>query len=108
MTRHVLLPGHALDILARVPLWKDGLDYRHGTGHGVGSYLNVHEGVYIFLILICIIGLFFGQLLFLETSAMRAHLFRPSFMLFGVSGLLSCGSFLHQHLPCLTPYLIGL
>ncbi|KAL5987100.1 hypothetical protein ACLOJK_041096 [Asimina triloba] len=35
--------GHALDILARVPLWKDGLDYRHGTGHGIGSYLNVHE-----------------------------------------------------------------
>lgn len=39
-----LLSGHALDILARVPLWKDGLDYRHGTGHGIGSYLNVHEG----------------------------------------------------------------
>jgi Xaa-Pro aminopeptidase len=46
MTRHVVLSGHALDILARVPLWKDGLDYRHGTGHGVGSYLNVHEGVH--------------------------------------------------------------
>jgi Xaa-Pro aminopeptidase len=36
--------GHALDILARIPLWKDGLDYRHGTGHGIGSYLNVHKG----------------------------------------------------------------
>uniref|UniRef100_A0A3Q7FVA4 Xaa-Pro aminopeptidase n=1 Tax=Solanum lycopersicum TaxID=4081 RepID=A0A3Q7FVA4_SOLLC len=36
--------GQALDILARIPLWKDGLDYRHGTGHGIGSYLNVHEG----------------------------------------------------------------
>ncbi|KAF9620271.1 hypothetical protein IFM89_011006 [Coptis chinensis] len=36
--------GHVLDILARVPLWKYGLDYRHGTGHGIGSYLNVHEG----------------------------------------------------------------
>ncbi|XP_047317598.1 aminopeptidase P1 [Impatiens glandulifera] len=36
--------GNTLDVLARVPLWKDGLDYRHGTGHGVGSYLNVHEG----------------------------------------------------------------
>eukprot|EP00897_Mesotaenium_endlicherianum_P009270 jgi/Mesen1/8371/ME000468S07807 len=35
--------GHVLDILARLPLWSDGLDYRHGTGHGVGSYLNVHE-----------------------------------------------------------------
>uniref|UniRef100_A0A0D3HMQ8 Xaa-Pro aminopeptidase n=1 Tax=Oryza barthii TaxID=65489 RepID=A0A0D3HMQ8_9ORYZ len=36
--------GHALDILARTPLWKSGLDYRHGTSHGVGSYLTVHEG----------------------------------------------------------------
>ncbi|CAO2830257.1 unnamed protein product [Amaranthus hypochondriacus] len=39
--------GHALDILARVPLWKFGLDYRHGTGHGIGSYLNVHEGPHL-------------------------------------------------------------
>ncbi|KAK3692695.1 peptidase M24, structural domain-containing protein [Podospora appendiculata] len=36
--------GFALDSLARQFLWKAGLDYRHGTGHGVGSYLNVHEG----------------------------------------------------------------
>ncbi|KAE8703805.1 putative Minor allergen Alt a [Hibiscus syriacus] len=36
--------GYALDILARIPLWGYGLDYRHGTGHGIGSYLNVHEG----------------------------------------------------------------
>ncbi|KAJ4913897.1 aminopeptidase P1 [Raphanus sativus] len=36
--------GYTLDILARAPLWKYGLDYRHGTGHGVGSYLFVHEG----------------------------------------------------------------
>jgi len=35
-----------LDILARGPLWKEGLDYRHGTGHGVGAFLNVHEGPY--------------------------------------------------------------
>lgn len=33
-----------LDILARQYLWALGLDYRHGTGHGVGHYLNVHEG----------------------------------------------------------------
>lgn len=39
--------GHTLDILARIPLWKDGLDYRHGTGHGIGSYLNVHEGPHL-------------------------------------------------------------
>lgn len=36
--------GGALDILARLPLYADGLDYRHGTGHGVGAFLNVHEG----------------------------------------------------------------
>ncbi|GAB5354213.1 hypothetical protein AAMO2058_000100600 [Amorphochlora amoebiformis] len=36
--------GPKLDVLARGPLWRDGLQYRHGTGHGVGSYLNVHEG----------------------------------------------------------------
>lgn len=36
--------GGALDILARQYLWADGVDYAHGTGHGVGSYLAVHEG----------------------------------------------------------------
>jgi len=36
--------GSQLDILARQSLWQAGLDYDHGTGHGVGSYLNVHEG----------------------------------------------------------------
>ena len=33
-----------LDALARAPLWEHGLDYGHGTGHGVGYFLNVHEG----------------------------------------------------------------
>jgi Xaa-Pro aminopeptidase len=37
-------PGCALDTLARASLWKLGLNYRHGTGHGVGAALNVHEG----------------------------------------------------------------
>lgn len=36
--------GFALDVLARQFLWREGLDFRHGVGHGVGSYLNVHEG----------------------------------------------------------------
>lgn len=36
--------GLMLDTLARQFLWQAGLDYRHGTGHGVGHYLNVHEG----------------------------------------------------------------
>lgn len=35
--------GH-IDVLARAALWKAGLDFDHGTGHGVGSYLSVHEG----------------------------------------------------------------
>jgi Xaa-Pro aminopeptidase len=37
-------PGAALDGFARHALWQAGLDYDHGTGHGVGSYLSVHEG----------------------------------------------------------------
>ena len=37
-------PGFVLDVLARTPLWEAGLDYSHGTGHGVGAALNVHEG----------------------------------------------------------------
>ncbi|QYJ07503.1 aminopeptidase P family protein [Qipengyuania flava] len=36
--------GGALDALARMHLWQAGVDYGHGTGHGVGSYLSVHEG----------------------------------------------------------------
>ncbi|MGE5505482.1 MAG: aminopeptidase family protein P, partial [Actinomycetota bacterium] len=36
--------GSQLDVLARHALWAAGLDYDHGTGHGVGSYLGVHEG----------------------------------------------------------------
>ena len=36
--------GAQLDALARLPLWQAGLDFAHGTGHGVGSYLSVHEG----------------------------------------------------------------
>jgi len=36
--------GSQIDVLARQPLWDEGLDYDHGTGHGVGSYLSVHEG----------------------------------------------------------------
>jgi Xaa-Pro aminopeptidase len=36
--------GYHLDILARAAMWKHGLNYGHGTGHGVGYFLNVHEG----------------------------------------------------------------
>ncbi|MBR0559663.1 aminopeptidase P family protein [Neokomagataea anthophila] len=37
-------PGYRLDALARASLWDIGLDYDHGTGHGIGNYLSVHEG----------------------------------------------------------------
>ncbi len=37
-------PGVQIDAYARRPLWEAGLDYAHGTGHGVGSFLGVHEG----------------------------------------------------------------
>lgn len=36
--------GLYLDVLARKSLWDVGLNYQHGTGHGVGHFLNVHEG----------------------------------------------------------------
>ncbi|KAI9217914.1 putative Xaa-Pro aminopeptidase P, partial [Blastocladiella britannica] len=36
--------GFVVDAFARGPLWSSGLDFRHGTGHGVGHFLNVHEG----------------------------------------------------------------
>ena len=36
--------GTHLDVLARQPLWREGFDYDHGTGHGVGAFLSVHEG----------------------------------------------------------------
>jgi Xaa-Pro aminopeptidase len=46
--RHAIFPqgtcGEQLDVLARQYLWQESLDYGHGTGHGVGSYLCVHEG----------------------------------------------------------------
>jgi len=38
------IAGADMDILARQHLWSVGLDFKHGTGHGVGSYMNVHEG----------------------------------------------------------------
>ena len=40
--------GTQLDVLARQYMWREGLNYLHGTGHGVGSYLSVHEGPHQF------------------------------------------------------------
>ena len=36
--------GYQIDVLARCNLWEEGVDFNHGTGHGVGSFLNVYEG----------------------------------------------------------------
>ncbi|MCD7901479.1 MAG: aminopeptidase P family protein [Bacteroides sp.] len=36
--------GVQLDVLARMPMWREGMNYLHGTGHGIGHFLNVHEG----------------------------------------------------------------
>ena len=38
------ISGTQLDAIARMDMWREGMNYLHGTGHGVGSYLNVHEG----------------------------------------------------------------
>ncbi len=40
--------GSQLDCLARTPMWEYGINYLHGTGHGVGSFMNVHEGPHQF------------------------------------------------------------
>ena len=39
-----LFQGREIEAFARAPLWKAGLVYRHGTGHGIGMFLSVHEG----------------------------------------------------------------
>lgn len=36
--------GNFIDVIARKALWDNGMDYQHGTGHGIGHFLNVHEG----------------------------------------------------------------
>ena len=41
----VFVLGANIDAYARQYLWRVGLDYRHGTGHGIGHYLSIHEGM---------------------------------------------------------------
>ena len=48
----VWFSGSSLDTLARRPLWQYGLDFGHGTGHGIGMFLNVHEGKSVTFILL--------------------------------------------------------
>lgn len=52
----LLVSGHRLDTLARMALWDVGLDYLHGTGHGIGSFLNVHEGMLCACVRACLRG----------------------------------------------------
>ncbi len=66
-------PGFMIDAFARRHLWDAGLDYQHGTGHGVGAALNVHEGphVSLALCLMCSAAVWFFAyvgVLFLLTS----------------------------------------
>ena len=56
--------GARLDSFARQALWNVGLDYRHGTGHGVGCCLNVHEGFFFFRI---------RRLLFISIGFSKVH-----------------------------------
>jgi len=44
--------GGEIDTRARAPLWQNGWDYNHGTGHGIGYWLNVHEGERLLLFVI--------------------------------------------------------
>lgn len=57
------IPGYRLDSIARAPLWEAGLDYDHGTGHGIGSYLSVHEGPHSISPAIRSVGLKAGMIL---------------------------------------------
>lgn len=65
--------GANLDILARKPFWDRGLDYKHGTGHGVGFYLNVHEGPQSISRYLIPVALEKGMLTSNEPGMYRAH-----------------------------------
>jgi len=59
--------GKQLDTIARLPLWEKGLNYGHGTGHGIGTYLCVHEGPQAISYYRCIgIGLELGMITTIE------------------------------------------
>lgn len=53
MIEHDLnISGREIDAIARRPLWEVGLQYRHGTGHGIGMFLSVHEGKQLYGIML--------------------------------------------------------
>lgn len=63
--------GHALDVLARYELWQNGIDYKSGTGHGIGYCLNVHEGPQRIAPIINDIGLERGMVLTVEPGVYK-------------------------------------
>jgi len=68
--------GKQLDTIARMPLWEKGLNYGHGTGHGIGTYLNVHEGPHSISYYRCIgIGLEPGMITTIEPGYYKENEF---------------------------------
>jgi Xaa-Pro aminopeptidase len=67
--------GSQLDALARQYLWQDGVDYDHGTGHGVGCFLSVHEGPHVVAKRPSTVGLLPGMVLSDEPGYYKAGAF---------------------------------
>ncbi len=67
--------GHQLDVLARQPLWSQGYNYDHGTGHGVGHFLSVHEGPQRIAPAVNTVALLEGMVLSNEPGYYRADAF---------------------------------
>lgn len=63
--------GHQLDILSRYPLWQEGIDYKCGTGHGVGYLLNVHEGPHRFAVVSNTVALEEGMIITIEPGVYK-------------------------------------
>ncbi|TJX15214.1 aminopeptidase P family protein [Tissierella creatinini] len=64
--------GHVLDVLSRYPLWQEGIDYKCGTGHGVGYLLNVHEGPHRFAVAPNTVALEKGMIITIEPGVYKA------------------------------------
>jgi Xaa-Pro aminopeptidase len=65
--------GSNLDVLARIPLWNAGMDYKHGTGHGIGFFLNVHEGPHRIAMIPNVIKLEKGMVMSNEPGVYKAE-----------------------------------
>lgn len=64
--------GHVLDVLCRYPLWQEGIDYKCGTGHGIGYLLNVHEGPHRFAVAPNTVALEKGMIITIEPGVYKA------------------------------------